>query len=146
VEDPIGGVGTAWTSYTPTLTAATTNPTMGTSTLVGAYTKLGRTVHFRAQITIGSGFSGGSGQWSVALPFAATSSAIQHGQAKCFHSPAGSQHWWGSGSIAAGGNTISLFAPLGTADGSMRGVSNNQPFVWASGDILHVWGTYEAGS
>jgi len=57
----------AWTIYSPVLTA-TTNPTLGNSTLTGSYMVIGNTVHFRFRLTIGSTFSAGSGTYQFTLP------------------------------------------------------------------------------
>jgi hypothetical protein len=60
----------AWTAYTPALTAATTNPTLGTASRAsGGYTKQGKTVNFWFAIVFGtSGFTAGSGAYRVSLP------------------------------------------------------------------------------
>ncbi|MFC5187139.1 hypothetical protein [Actinomadura harenae] len=143
------GGGVDWTPYSPVLTAATTNPTLGAgSALAGSYYKLGRSCDFELQLTVGSGWAGGTGQYSFSLPFpAAASGRAQFVSCKLFDSTAGgSQHWLGIGSIASGGTTASLLVPIGTADGSLRGVSNNQPFTWATSDTINVWGTYRTAS
>ena len=60
----------AYTSYTPTLTALTTPPTLGTGgTTAGYYKRLGRRVWGRAVITFGSGSTNaGSGYYGLLLP------------------------------------------------------------------------------
>lgn len=60
----------AYTSYTPTLTATTTPPTLGTgSSAVGYYKRLGRWVRGNAVITFGtSGVVAGSGDYGLLLP------------------------------------------------------------------------------
>lgn len=60
----------AYTSYTPTLTAITTPPTLGTgSSAVGYYKRLGRWVRGKAVITFGtSGVVAGSGYYGLLLP------------------------------------------------------------------------------
>lgn len=60
----------AWTSYTPTLTATTTNPTIGNSVWDAAYCKIGKTVHVRIKLTLGSTFAVGSGAYVFSLPIA----------------------------------------------------------------------------
>jgi len=57
-----------WTSYTPVLTALTTNPTLGNSTLTGKYVQAGKYFHARINLTIGSTFSAGSGAYFLSLP------------------------------------------------------------------------------
>jgi hypothetical protein len=60
----------AWVSYTPALTASTTSPTIGSSVWDAAYCKIGKTVHVRIKLTIGAGFSAGSGAYIFSLPVA----------------------------------------------------------------------------
>lgn len=64
----------AWTSYTPARTAATTNPTLGNGTLVGAYRYLdASTVLLRVRLTAGSTTTIGTGQYRISLPVPAVS-------------------------------------------------------------------------
>lgn len=57
-----------WTAYTPALTALTTNPTLGNSTLTGKWARFGKLYHFRISLTIGSTFTAGSGAYFLSLP------------------------------------------------------------------------------
>lgn len=61
-----------WTAYTPTMTATTTNPNIGsTGAANGRYIKVGRMVMFTISITSGgSGIAAGSGTYRVSLPIA----------------------------------------------------------------------------
>jgi len=68
-----------WTSYgtsTTLLTAATTNPTLGSSTCTGVYRKpTGSDIcdfQYHLLIDTGGGFSAGSGAYRFLLPFAAS--------------------------------------------------------------------------
>lgn len=60
----------AYTSYTPTLTGSTTDPTLGSgSSVSGFYKRLGRWVRGKAVITFGtSGTAVGSGYYGLLLP------------------------------------------------------------------------------
>ena len=60
----------AYDSYTPTLTATTTSPTLGSgSSATGYYKRLGRWVRGKAVITFGSsGTNAGSGYYGLLLP------------------------------------------------------------------------------
>lgn len=62
----------AYTSYTPTLTASTTSPTLGTgASATGYYRQIGRMVHGYASIVWGSsGTAAGSGYYGLLLPVA----------------------------------------------------------------------------
>ena len=69
-------VGGAWTSWTPALTATTTNPNIGTTgTALGHNVQTGKLVRFNAVIgTAGSGIAGGTGDYRLSLPVAAKAS------------------------------------------------------------------------
>lgn len=74
VRDAFTGVQAAWTSYSPSWTAATTNPTIGNGTIVGAYLQIGKTVHWRIKISPGSTTTFGTGTYFVSLPVTPISS------------------------------------------------------------------------
>jgi hypothetical protein len=59
-----------WQPFTPTLTATTTNPTLGTgSAQVGRYVRIGNFVHARASIRFGTtGTGSGVGTYQVGMP------------------------------------------------------------------------------
>jgi hypothetical protein len=66
-----GGVSnTAWTAYTPTWSASTT-PTIGSGSIVGYYSKIGRTVTARIGIYAAANTTFGSGPYTFSLPFTA---------------------------------------------------------------------------
>jgi len=59
----------AWTTYTPTLFGSTTNPVIGNGSITGRYMTVGATIFGEIRIIAGtSGFSRGSGTYSVSLP------------------------------------------------------------------------------
>jgi len=68
IDTSVGTGLLAWTSYTPVLTATVTNPTIGNSVWDAAYCKIGKTVHVRMKLTLGSTFSAGSGVYVFSLP------------------------------------------------------------------------------
>jgi len=63
-------LGGAWTAYTPTLLGATTNPVFGTTgTSVGAYTRVGKTIHWRVTATAGgASINSGAGAYGIVPP------------------------------------------------------------------------------
>lgn len=73
--EPVG----AWTTYTPALTADTTNPTLGSGSIAyGRYKQNGKEVKCQFVIRFGSsGRNKGSGQYSVSLPV--TAAAVPSG-------------------------------------------------------------------
>lgn len=60
-------------SYTPVLTAVTTNPTLNNGTLVGAYVQIGPLVYVEVVYTYGSTSVAGNGVYSFQLPIQALS-------------------------------------------------------------------------
>lgn len=81
VRDALTGIQAPWTSFTPTLTAATTSPTLGTgSSQSGGWTRAGKTVEGRAEIVFGtSGVAAGSGLYTLLLPTAALAADVASG-------------------------------------------------------------------
>lgn len=140
----ITGTGTslgAWTAYTPTLTASTTNPTLGTgSTASGAYCQIGKVVHYRARIIFGtSGVAAGSGFYYVSLPVASTGS-LQFGFARITDSSA-SKVFLGHAVF----NSSSIVAIRVQQDSTGEAaVQNGTPFTWAASDEIIIEGTYQA--
>lgn len=63
----------AWFNTTPTLTAVTTNPVLGTGgTATSRWRQENRIIYYNGEIKFGTaGFSVGSGQYSISLPVAA---------------------------------------------------------------------------
>jgi hypothetical protein len=75
VPGPIGPTGSfaiePWTTYTPTLFGSTTNPVIGNGSITGRYMNVGATIFGEIRIIAGtSGFTRGSGNYSVSLPTA----------------------------------------------------------------------------
>lgn len=73
----MNSIGAAWEAWTPTLTASTTNPTLGTgSSRVGRYGQVNKIVTGYGKITFGtSGTAAGNGFYSVTVPITAQASA-----------------------------------------------------------------------
>ncbi|TXS30722.1 hypothetical protein EAO71_20210 [Streptomyces sp. ms191] len=143
IRDQISSMLAAWTSYTPAWTAATTNPVLNNGSIAGLYMKLGRTVQVHAEMTAGSTTTYGSGQWSMSLPAASTTSpGIRIGTAQA------------SGSIRAAGHTtvnnnattFGIWFPATTAVSNLSACTATVPFTWANTNILRCTLTYEAAA
>lgn len=135
----IGGL--AWTAYTPTWTATTTNPAIGNGTIVGAYVQIGKTVHARVTITMGSTTTYGTGNWMISLPVAAKASIRFSGHLESVDTSAASSvtgRVTGLGSVA-----YPVASPL-TAGGYDRPMTSTVPIPWANTDVLSMVITYEA--
>jgi len=129
----------AWTSYTPTLTASTTNPTNWTQT--GYYMQVGKLVVAKFRLAAGASMTAGSGTYRVALPVNAAYTAGTE------FASGGVEMWDASANtiqigIASPRNTAYLQITYpGTTTNT---VGNAAPWTWAANDTITGTLTYEA--
>ena len=152
-EKLITGTGTswAWQSWTPTLTGASTNPTLGTNSVAeGRYTQIGKTVICQIDIKFGtSGTNAGSGTYYISLPVAAKT-AISGYQVMPIGFLRALDASAGYGAVFFPEVETSTTAQLvyyqgigGT--GPASGVAHNNPWAWSTSDIVCAGTiTYEA--
>lgn len=131
----------AYSSYTPALTAATTNPTLGTgSTVLGQYAQDNKTVTGQFTITFGtSGVAAGTGQYAISLPVTADTSITSRilGAAMIYHSSTGDLR---IGAVALDtSGTVKVYYP---ATNGLIGAVN--PWTWAASDQIFGSFTYRA--
>ena len=85
-------------TWTPTITASTTNPTVSYATQTGFYTKIGRIVSIQGRIGL-TAISGGSGNFRLSgLPFTNSASIVGAGTS-----------WFSTLNLSAGYTTASLY-------------------------------------
>jgi len=141
---PIGAKGQLLT-FTPLLTAVTTNPTLGSgSTATMEYRMIFyNTVWFYGVIQFGSSPTAGSGFYSISLPLASASSSIQVeiGPMKLFDAST-TEHKTAVGDIFTSSNKIDRIRFNGTASEAGSTVAHNAPWTWASGDSIRFSGIY----
>ena len=137
VKDYVGEVVTEPQTYTPTWNAATTNPTLGNGTLVGRYVQIGKTVHCTISLTFGSSTSIGSGAYTFSLPVPASASQ---------QLPVGGARLRDNSAPAYNMRTSYLLGSTSIAMASESGlnVGHNNPWTFATGDIINISMTYEA--
>lgn len=129
----------AWTSYTPTWTASTTNPAIGNGTITGSNWKAGRLLVARFAITMGSTTTYGSGAYIVSLPQSMNATATAPcAVVGCYDSSAG-KRYHRIGTYFTGTTMV-----ISSEDGTL--ISSSVPFTWASGDVLSAVIIGEAGS
>ncbi|WP_435601441.1 hypothetical protein [Streptomyces sp. C10-9-1] len=133
--------GGAWSSYTPSWTAATTNPVLGNGTISGEYTRVGDTVTFAAYITAGSSTTFGSGGWSISLPVQSAATMDRIGDVMVGDATSPTLYSMGAAYIAASASHAALYVG-GVQDGGR--ISATYPQTWADGDRIWVGGTYRA--
>lgn len=126
-----------WTTWTPTLT----NMTQGNGTVTARYNRIGKRVDFYFELLLGS-TSAISTTPNITLPVTATAASTFAMSVRCFDSSA-SQHYVGE-TLGATATAVSMAVLPSTAGSQLASVSATNPFTWATGDILHCHGTYEA--
>lgn len=127
-----------WTSYSPSWGGSVSNPSIGNGTLTGLYTKVGKLVHVRIALAIGSTSTGGSGRWTFSLPFAP---AAQQCLAAVAEDTSAATRYGGAAWITPGTGVFAV--ALGSGNG---GVASTVPFTWANGDQLYISGSYESST
>ena len=138
LRDFARGFTDAWTSYTPTLTASTTNPTNWTQT--GYYMQVGKLVIAKFDLLAGASMTPGSGFYRVALPVAANVGGIaQFPGGQVLLSGTSTAGWTALAWVAA-----STYAELVYAAGTAVTVAHNAPWTWANTHRIRGQITYEA--
>jgi len=135
---------TAWTAYTPTITADGGGFALNNGTLTGRYKQIGKTVFFKLKFVYGSTTNAGSGHWNFSLPvtaydsdFTFSASILDSGIA--WYGGIGNGNYTGSTSSFAVITTspsasVSTWVPVG----------NGGPFTWGATDNITITGSYEA--
>lgn len=127
----------AWTSYTPTLTGFS----LGAGTAAGAFTRIGRTIHFWSRFSLGSGFSTPSAGIATSLPVSASAGAQVSTLAVVTYISIGSNNWVGA---IGGYSTNTLIGYVLGTSGAVALPTSTVPFTWKVGDEIRFSGTYEA--
>lgn len=129
-------IGIGYATYTPSLTASSSNPTLGSgSSQSGLWIQIGELgiVHFRIDFG-SSGTAAGSGNYRVSLPFTigASMPGSSAGTAVCFDSSASDS--FPLVAVPVAGNTfVEFFISSSLTAGS---VTNAAPFAWAASDFI----------
>jgi hypothetical protein len=143
--------GLAWTTWTPALTGAVSNPNLGsTGTAEGRYVRIGNLVFAQFECVFnGTGISAGSGQWFVSTPVAAASTSTQSLNAQM-----GSGFRFGSSTVSAWGvlefettTTLQVVGFQSTAAGSFAtagGLTSANAGTLAANSFLRGDFWYEA--
>lgn len=138
--------GGAWTGYTPTLTATTTNPTIGNGSIIGRYKQYGKLVVFDLEFVFGSTSTAGSGNYSFSLPPSlpvtnASGTPIAVGNLN--GSVAGTRYS-GNFTMAPTATTFLPFVTISTSNCSLQQL-NQVPMgiAWNNGSFVRCTGFYE---
>lgn len=125
-----------WQSYTPTYPGF--NAGTG-ATFAGRYAMVGKTVHFRARIQLGTGFTIGNGA-GVSLPVTANVTPAGNPHLNSAMGSSGVNVWFGFGTLFAAQASL---APFG-GNGIGAAIGPTFPFTWKATDTIELSGTYEA--
>ncbi|MFD5137444.1 hypothetical protein ACFWMX_14580 [Streptomyces sp. NPDC058378] len=129
----------SWTPYTPTWTAATTNPTIGNAVRTGRYQRFDATCHVAIRLVPGGTTSFGSGAYLFGLPFPSADDVVEYvGTARL---TAGSTY---IGQCIAGANATEMNVTFPASGGlTAANMSQVAPATFASGHILRLSLTYQ---
>lgn len=126
-----------WSSYTPSWTASSVNPTLGNGSIQGRYLQIGKLVHFQLSISMGSTTTFGTGTYAFSLPTSAASGVTMIGDGRLFDSGTNSRL------VLARKETSTTFA-LYQDQNTGNGIGPTVPFTFAANDLIEVQGSYEA--
>ena len=144
----VGGiVGTdlgKWQSYTPTWTAATTNPLIGNGTLTGRYIVIGKLCTYVLGLVMGSTTTYGSGDWAFSLPINAMNTAGINFYGVAHLRKSGTANYERIAQISPRISTtvINMFTDP-TPGSNSANISATVPFTWGNGDSIGFEITYE---
>lgn len=140
IRDQWNDVLAAWTSYTPTWTAATTNPAIGNGTITGRYKQIGKLCTASFQLSAGSTTTFGAGAYTIGLPVIAANSVVGFlGVARL----TGTDTWIGQISIGAGGSGGNVTFPASSTNTRGANASATSPETWIATSVLRGTVTYQ---
>lgn len=130
----------AWTSYTPTWAASTTNPTIGNGTLVGRYQRRGDFVQIVIRLELGSTTSVGSGTWTWSTPQSLGSSTLGYllGFGQVRDNTGGVRY-----PIIIGNSGASAMNAITTHDRQF--LTSGLPITWGASDSVNFYAFGELG-
>lgn len=128
---PVASEG-SYNTYTPVVTASTTNPTLGANSIQnGRWTRIGREIHVTGFVNFGgAGFAAGSGDYRVSLPVDVVTSGVSLLGNATFEdsSPAG---YYNGAAYRVTSSTFSV-----VLDGALGIWGSANPVVLAQTDIV----------
>ena len=135
---------TAWTAYTPTITADGGGFALNNGTLTGRYKQVGKTVFFKLKFVFGSTTAAGTGHWNFSLPVTAYDANFTFSAAILDNGNA----WYGgigNGNYTGSTSSFAVIIPGTSASvTTWATVGNGGPFIWGDADNITISGSYEA--
>jgi len=143
IRDQLNEMFAAWTTYTPTWSAATTAPSLGNGTIIGRHLKVGRRCTAAWILTIGSTTTFGSGAYSFSLPFQVANASVHHfGNARLVAAAT----WIGQTFVSPNGTTATCTFPQNSTTTTGASLSGTVPVTLAAGDQLRTQVEYQTAS
>lgn len=141
LEDILNAYEAASSTYTPSWTASSTNPSLGNGALTGRYKRLGssgKQIHGSMRLTIGSTTTAGVGTYAFALP------VTPHAEQGDIGTVVGaiSGQWHTGRLLPAAGGAVNVIWNNGAA--AAPAWEATAPFSTASGDAYYFRFSYEA--
>lgn len=143
VRDPLAALAGAWNSYTPTLTASSSNPTLGSgSTTTGRYTQVGKAVEGYFNVTFGtSGTAAGSGDYRISVPASISSNYNGQpiGRVAVFCGTS-----YGYFDLIPSSTYMLMRYAQAWPTGTLTTVTHAAPAAWTTSNYMRGWFSYEA--
>lgn len=132
----------AWTSYTPTWTATSVNPTLGNATLTAKYKELdSKTLALSIYLSFGSTSAAGTGGWSFSLPSGKTAITGRVQILAGHILDNGTAHFVAIGKVNSAATAVSEIIVADSTGTRIAGAG--LPVTWATGDTLSLSGIIE---
>lgn len=142
IRDNFKAIGDAWTAYTPTWTATTTDPVIGNGTINGKYMAAGKLIHARIVIVAGSTTTFGTGGgYRFGLPVAThadITSWTPIGQAILQDVSASARYAYTVMGVTSGAQVAAVIDDAGAQ------IGETTPFTFANTDVIRLDVCYEA--
>lgn len=145
LRDALKGLSEAWTAYTPTWTASTTNPVLGNGSFSGSgYLRVEKLIIGRIVLTMGGTTTYGTGNHSLTLPVAPAAGAGRGLAPGCARDTSATADYPLYGVVVAGSTTMAVKTNPTTAGNALASMTSAVPFAWATTDVLTIEFCYEA--
>lgn len=143
IRDQFNSIFAAWTTYTPTWTATTTDPVLNNGVLTGRYLKIGRTCHVSMILTIGSTTTLGAGAYTFGLPFTGANAIVGYlGGARL----SAADTWQGQSSMGNSASGINCTFATSATNARGANMSGSVPAALAAGHVMRASITYQTAT
>jgi hypothetical protein len=137
--DDVAAAHGVWAEYAVTWASSGTQPALGNGTLEARYAQVGKLVHIRLRLVIGTTTTLGTGDWTFSLPVASKTHADLETFGQCVTLDAGTAYRHDAANVVSGASVMKI---INISAGAFY--DNDTPQVWAATDFMNVSLTYEA--